>query len=49
VKKKVNKILFTKYSMNRTHQIEELRRDNTIMGINVIRTEDVDRVQLIQR
>jgi hypothetical protein len=47
--KKANKILFTKYSMNRTLRIEELRWDNTIMGVNVIRTEDVDRVQLIQR
>jgi len=35
--------------MNRTLLIEELRRDNTIMGVNVIRAEDVDRVQLIQR
>jgi len=47
--KKANKILFTKNSMNRTLRIEELRWDNAIIGVNVIRTEDVDRVQLIQR
>ena len=35
--------------MNRTLRIEKLRWDNTIIGVNVIRTKDVDRVQLIQR
>jgi hypothetical protein len=44
-----NKILFAKYSMKRTLRIEQLRLDNTSMGVNAIRTEDVDRVQLTQR
>jgi hypothetical protein len=35
--------------MNGMLRIEELRLDNKTTGVNVIRTEDVDRVQLIQR
>jgi hypothetical protein len=38
-----------KFYLRNTVRIEELRWDNTIMGVNVIRTEDVYRVQLIQR
>ena len=47
--KNVNKILFAKHSMNRKLRIEKLRWDNKIMDVNLIRTEDVDRIQLIQR